>query len=145
MRRIIILISGLLIAGSCVKEESADWWCKIQFVDSTYTHEKSEYFVGEALYILFTGEHPYQPVPESLPVEVYVRDGDCEIIYLSEARMDALKNPRAGKINTERSITYEINNGILEIVNESDTIYAFSTSKTFPCMDTACIKSNGGR
>ena len=135
---ICILILLLIGCGN-----DSEWWSQIQFVDSTYLRAKTEYFIGDTVYILFTGEHPHSEVPDDFLVEVLSNLGDHEFIILTPflSGPDTLTNPRIGKIKTQEGDTlYLENNGILDVKPGGDTIFVHSGWKTFPALDTAYVK-----
>jgi hypothetical protein len=131
-----------MIAIGCHKEQKGrGWWSKVEFVDSTYTKGKTEYLVGETVYILFTGECHFTEVPEIMGVELYRNLGDYEIVFLAAhpCGHDTLTNPRFGKISTRGDSGYIKRNDTLEI-SPSDTIIVFCGCRTFPGEDTAYIR-----
>ncbi|HID94154.1 MAG TPA: hypothetical protein EYP60_08670 [bacterium (Candidatus Stahlbacteria)] len=144
--QVFVLIIFLFTVRGC--RDETEWWSRIEFVDSTYMHGTSEYYIGVTVYLLFTGECPHDDVPETLHVEVFSNLGDYETIGLVRflnGGIDTLENPRIGRIKTEGDTGYVKGNDTLEVNPFRDTIFVFSGNKTFPGKDTAYITRGGGR
>jgi len=136
-----ILVILLIVCGCGNDSEKYEWWSQIQFVDSTYTFKKSEYNIGDMVYILFTGDYHFG-VPETIAVEIRSNLGDYEPLPLlpSCEVPESLVNPRIGEIKTRGASECILRNHVLEVRSDYDTIIVFSGSRTFPGEDTAYIR-----